>query len=140
MLCLSVSIKANSDLLTPPDTTDGWRICLNDTITLEKQSNGDKNDFAAYYFDKIIDSDTIDIFYFTDAPCSNCKSKIELRNFNSIVLKTIDKNLDNSTPFRLTGNELKELLSDNDRVYIYFTAKHIDWRPWMLLGIMKMKK
>ncbi|MBN8573433.1 MAG: hypothetical protein J0M05_05940 [Candidatus Kapabacteria bacterium] len=123
-----------------PDTVDFWEIILNGRELLPTRTHNEKTHVfgnATYILDSISDKDLLYILYFTDTPCSDCPSKIELRNKNGNVIKTMEKAFDNS-PFQLTGVEIKNLLSDSDEVYIYFTGKHKHWRPWRLLGIVKM--
>ena len=126
-LLLIFGAKASNNRFVLPDTIDFWKIKLNG------------KELVNYTLENISMNDTLDIIYFTDTPCSECPEKIELRDKNGKVIKAIKNNFER-TPFRLTGLELKKLLTDNEQVFIYFSRKDREWRPWELLDVLTMKK
>jgi len=123
------------------DTIDFWKIELTSKEIYPHRNYDEKARIlsaAIYALDSIAPNDFLDISYFTDTPCHSCPSKLELRDSTGKVLKTIENTFDWS-PFRLTGSEVKTLLQENKNVYLYFTGQYKDWRPWQLLGVLKMK-
>jgi hypothetical protein len=138
-LLLPIGAMANKNQTVLVDTVDFWRIQLNKRELLATYPSGKRTPGEAIYFiDKITTLDMVSIYYYTDSPCSDCPSKIELRDGNHNVIKIIEKNFDD-TPFLLTGSEVEKILTDNDKVYIYFTGKYKAWRPWTLLGALMVK-
>jgi hypothetical protein len=141
-LLFSVGAEASKIQPVLVDTTDFWQVKFNGNILVASYPKSNVSPApgdATYFLDKVSDTDTLSILYYTDASCADCVSKIELRDKNGNVLKVLKKDFDN-TPFLLAGNELARILRDNDNVYIYFTGKHKDWKPWKLLGIVTVRK
>lgn len=129
LLLFTIKVKADNTLLLP-DTVDNYQIILNGKIILtELHASG------TISIDSISDKDTLQIYYNTDTPCEPCLSKIIFKDKNGKNILTITRNTD-FTSFKLTGNKLKKLLIDNDKVWIYFIDKS-KVNSGILLGILK---
>ncbi|HXB13669.1 MAG TPA: hypothetical protein VNZ45_16900 [Bacteroidia bacterium] len=117
------------------DTVGFWQVSYNGMEIRPVMMNSE----STYLLDTITDSAKINIFYFTESPCSKCQCKLQVRDANSNELKTIQrKGYGDSSPFPFTGKEIKQMMGGK-KIYIYFSGKYDGWMPWIFLGAMKTK-
>jgi len=135
--CFGLNItNANNYKSARPDTIDFWIIKLNGKEIIPSGNFKER----IYVIEKVSDIYRFEIGYYTDTPCPNCPSKIELRNDKGLVIKKLDGTFDNS-PFQISGTELKKLIPENGKLYIYFTGKKgKEWRQWINLGVVTFNK
>ncbi len=126
---LTITVKANSNGQTIPDTIDYWKIKLNGKVILPSQlKSGTK-----FFLDSISDKDTLDISYFTDTPGD--PSSIEFKDGNGKIILTISRDSD-YTPFQLIGKKLKKLFTDTEDVGFYY----IENGNVSMLGVLTLRK
>lgn len=95
------------------------------------------NNEQSYPLPELTDTNSLFVFYYTESPCRKCLCKLEVRDENANVLKTIErKGYGDMRPFLLQASELKQWL-DKGKVYMYFSGKYDGWMPWIFMGALK---
>jgi|ERR1700722_14918020 hypothetical protein len=117
------------------DTVGFWQVSYNGKEVRPVMVNSE----STYLLDTITDSAKINIFYFTESPCSKCQCKLQVRDENTKELKTIQrKGYGDSTPFPFTGKEIKQMMAGK-KIYLYFSGKYDGWMPWIFLGALRTR-
>jgi len=133
ILCIAVFTIAALSTRAQEDTIGFWKIQYNDKEIAPVTLNGEQT----YYLTLLTDTDKVNVFYYTESPCKECLCKLELRNEDGAVIKTMQrKGYGDNKPFYLQGKELEDMFAKG-RVYMYFTGKYDGWMPWILMGSLR---
>jgi hypothetical protein len=135
LLLALLAICFYSAAIAQDDTIGFWQVQYNG----KEVSPVSLNNEHTYLLASISDTDRVNVFYYTESPCSKCLCKLELRNENGIAVKTWErKGYGDTRPFPLLGKDIGPLLKKG-RVYMYFSGKYDGWLPWVFLGALRLK-
>ena len=133
--CIMVFALMAISAIAQDDTVGFWKVQHNDKEIASVPLNGEQT----YFVTGLADSDLIQVFYYTESPCKKCMCKLELRDENGVVIRTMErKGYGDNVPFTITGKNLNEMFTKG-RVYMYFSGKYDGWMPWILLGSLRGK-